>query len=191
MPGSYKLGFWYDTASFPDQAFDDHGLSLASPASDGVPAGHNGDYSLYGVIDQTLWRNAGGARTLNGILRIMGAPADRNLISFSVIGGMTLTAPFPGRDNDNAGIEIGIAQVRPQAALLNREEAFFTGSFVPVRGTETVIELTYQAQLTPWLQAQPDAQFVVNPGGGLVNPDDMSQPLHNDVVVGVRTNITF
>ncbi len=118
MPGSYKLGFWYDTASFPDQAFDDHGLSLASPASDGVPAGHKGDYSLYGVIDQTLWRNAGGVRTLNGILRIMGAPADRNLIGFSVIGGMTLAAPFPGRDNDNAGIEIGIAQVSPASRFI-------------------------------------------------------------------------
>ena len=40
LPGTYKLGFWYDTASFPDQAFDDQGNSLASPASNGVPTEH-------------------------------------------------------------------------------------------------------------------------------------------------------
>jgi porin len=110
---------------------------------------------------------------------------------FSVIGGMTLTAPLPGRTNDSAGIEIGIAQVSPQASLLDRAKAFYTGDFVPARRTETVIELTYQAQLTPWLQAQPDMQFVINPGGGLVNPDDVSQRLHNEIVVGMRTEVTF
>ena len=33
----YKLGFWYDTESFADQQFDNTGLSLANPASTGIP----------------------------------------------------------------------------------------------------------------------------------------------------------
>ena len=33
LPGVYKLGFWYDTASFPSQQFDNTGLSLANPNS--------------------------------------------------------------------------------------------------------------------------------------------------------------
>jgi porin len=76
-------------------------------------------------------------------------------------------------------------------ADLDLADALYSGGFVPVRGTETLIELTYQAQVTPWLQIQPDAQFIVNPGGGLMNPDDPTERLHNEVVVGVRTNIIF
>ena len=36
LPGTYKLGFWYDAAPFPDQQFANDGLSLADPASSGI-----------------------------------------------------------------------------------------------------------------------------------------------------------
>ena len=164
LPGTYKLGVWYDTAAFPDQALDTQGLSLADPDSTGEPLQHQGSVSLYGVVDQTIWQSAAGGRSLNLFARLMGAPADRNLISFSANGGLTLTDPLPGRSNDTAGIDLGVGQVSGQAAKLDRASA------APVRGTETLVELTYQAQLTPWLQLQPDAQLVLNPGGGIVNP---------------------
>ena len=38
LPGTYKLGAWYDTGAFPDQRFDTTGLSLADPASTGIAA---------------------------------------------------------------------------------------------------------------------------------------------------------
>jgi porin len=191
LPGTYKLGFWYDTGSFPDQAVDNQGLSLTHPESDGIPEMHKGNDSVYGVVDQTIWQPKGSARSLNVFARLMGAPADQNLISFSANGGLTLTDPFPGRPNDSAGIDLGIAKVSGRVADLDLADALYSGGFVPVRGTETLIELTYQAQVTPWLQIQPDAQFIVNPGGGLMNPDDPTERLHNEVVVGVRTNIIF
>jgi porin len=191
LAGTYKIGFWYDTASFPDQAYDNQGLSLANPASDGVPEQHKGNYSIYGVIDQTLWQPSGGARSLNGFARIMGAPDDRNLIDVFFNGGFTLTDPLAGRDNDTVGIDLGIGHVSGRAAMLDQATAFFSGSYTPMRGTETLIELTYQAQITPWLQVQPVAQFVLNPGGGLLNPDNGTERLQNEVVLGVRTNMTF
>jgi porin len=36
LPGTYKLGFWYDTAPFPSPQFDTTGTSLASPSSNGA-----------------------------------------------------------------------------------------------------------------------------------------------------------
>ena len=191
LPGTYKLGFWYDTGDFPDQAVDNQGLSLAAPESDGISEMHKGNLSAYGVVDQTIWKPKGSTRSLNVFARLMGAPADQNLISFGVNAGLTLTDPFPGRPNDSAGIDLGIAKVSGRVADLDRAEALYSGGFVPVRGTETLIELTYQAQVTPWLQIQPDAQFIVNPGGGVTNPDDPTTRLHNEVVVGVRMNISF
>ena len=32
----YRLGVWYDTENFADQRFDNTGLSLADPASNGI-----------------------------------------------------------------------------------------------------------------------------------------------------------
>jgi porin len=37
LPGIYKFGGWYDTASFPDLRYDSAGNLLASPASNGIP----------------------------------------------------------------------------------------------------------------------------------------------------------
>ena len=54
---------------------------------------------------------------------------------------------------------------------LDRDTGFYTGAFHPVRSGETFVEATYQYQLTPWCQIQPDFQYVFNPGGGIANPN--------------------
>src|SRR5579872_5486996 len=73
LPGTYKLGGWYDSGSFLDQRFDTNGVSLASPASNGVARRHRGNFSLYGVIDQTVWRQPDGPRSVSVFARAMGA----------------------------------------------------------------------------------------------------------------------
>jgi porin len=60
-----------------------------------------------------------------------------------------------------------------------------------VRTNETYLEATYQYQVTPWWQIQPDVQYVFNPGAGIVNPNNPTQKIKNEAVFGVRTNITF
>jgi porin len=186
LPGTYKIGFWADTAAFPDQEYGTDGVSLSNTASNGNPIPHHGNYSIYAVADQTLWQsNADSARSLNAFARIMGAPATQNLISFAVNTGITLTAPLQGRDNDTAGIDFGLGKVSNRTADLDRD------SGLPIQGTEELIELTYQAQATPWLALQPTLQYTVNPGGGIENPIDPTQRLHNEFVTGLRAVTTF
>ncbi len=186
LPGTYKIGFWYDTGAFPDQRFGTDGLSLASPNSNGNPEEHKDNYSLYGVADQTVWQSAADSwRTLNIFARVMGAPENQNLIDFSFNGGVTLTAPLPGRDNDQTGIDFGVGRVSGRAASLDRDVG------ITPRGTEELIELTYQTQITPWLTLQPDIQYVINPGAGLQNPADQASTLRNEFVAGGRANVTF
>jgi porin len=60
-----------------------------------------------------------------------------------------------------------------------------------VRHNETVVEATYQYQATPWLKIQPDFQFVFNPGAGIANPDDPTEKVKDEAVLGVRATIAF
>jgi len=186
LAGTYKIGGWYDTGFFPDQRFGTDRLPLANPNSNGEPLMHKGNYSLYAVADQTIWQStADSSRSVNVFGRIMGAPDDQNLIDFFVNGGMTVTAPLPGRDNDQAGIDFGLGKVSGRTADADRDAG------LPAQGTEELIELTYQAQVTPWLVMQPDAQYIVNPGAGIPDPNDPSHNLRNEFVAGMRAIVTF
>jgi porin len=192
LPGVYKLGFWYDTASFPSQQFDNTGLSLANPNSTGIPGEHWHNFSIYGVFDQMVWRpDPYESRAVGVFARIMGAPGDRNLINFSVNAGVTLKAPLPSREDDTFGVGFGFTTVSGGARALDQATNFFSGTLAPVRSSETFIEVTYQIQATPWWVVQPDFQYVFTPGGGIVNPADPSKSIANEAVLGVRSVITF
>jgi porin len=194
LPGTYKLGAWYDSGNFNDLQYDNMGVPLASPASNGVPVIHHGDFSIYGIIDQMIWRSTEDTnRNLNVFIRPMFTPLqDRNLVSASFGAGFTLHGPFPGRDTDTFGVETGVAWASSGASGYDRQLQFYQPTvYTPVRSAETFVEATYQVQVTPWWQIQPDVQYFVNPGAGIVNPNDPTQRIKNELVVGLRTNITF
>ena len=122
LPGTYKIGFWYDTGSFPDQRFATDGLSLANPASNGVAVMHQGNYSFYGIADQVIWQpDLSAPRALSAFIRVMGTPqSDRNLITFSANGGLALKAPFQGRDGDIVGLGFGYGLISGNTRGLRR-----------------------------------------------------------------------
>jgi porin len=188
----YKIGFWYDTERFSDLRFDNTGLSLANPLSSGVPQQHRGNYSFYAVADQLVWVDPQeGDRTISFFARAMGTPeANRNLIDFSLNAGLVFHEPFLHRDDDTFGIGMGFAQVSGQAAGLDQDTQFFTGAYTPRRTSETFLEVTYQYAVAPWLQLQPDFQYIFNPGGGVANASGTAR-VKDEAVLGVRTNILF
>jgi porin len=192
---TYKLGFWYDSENFADQENDTTGLSLANPKSTGNPELHRGDYAIYAVMDQMIWRDAkdeDGDRAINFFARAMGAPDEnRNLVDVSMNVGFTFHEPIYHRDDDTCGIAMGYARVGDHAAGLDRDTAFFANAFHPVRTSEAYLEATYQYQLTSWCQLQPDFQYVFNPGAGIANPNAPGQRVKNEAVVGLRMNILF
>lgn len=191
LPGTYKLGAWYDTASFPDQRFDTLGLSLANPLSNGIARNDQGNFSVYAIVDQMVWRERGGPRSVGVFVRGMAAPANRKLIDFGLNAGINVKAPFPGREHDTFGIGYDFAHVSGATSDLDRDIGFFTVTAYPVRSTEHVIEITYQYQVTPWWVLQPDFQYVINPGGGIPNPANKAQRIANEAIFGLRTTVTF
>jgi porin len=190
---TYRLGVWYDTERFADLRYDTTGRSLADPASSGVAQTHRGNYAIYAVADQMLWRAKGEPdQNINLFVRAMGTPdSDRNLICFSLNAGFTCHEPFAHRDDDTLGIGMGYAKVGSHASGLDQDTGSFTQAFYPVRSAETFVEATYQYAVTPWWQLQPDVQYVVKPGAGALNPNSPGQTIKNETVVGLRTNILF
>ncbi len=188
-----RLGAWYDTEGFDDELHDNQGRLLTDPLSDGAARRHRGDYAIYAVADQMVWRSEKDPnRTLNAFARVMGTPLDdRNLIDFSMNAGIVLHDPFTYRTDDSVGLGMGYTHVSGQVAAYDRDLALATHSFVPPQTGEAYVEATYQYEVTPWLQLQPDVQYVFNPGGGLANPSNPTQRIRNELVVGARTNILF
>lgn len=191
LPATYKLGMWFDSARYPDARYDRAGLSLANPLSSGQPRWDAGNLSLYAVADQTIWQAAEGPMALAVFVRPVLAPSDRNQIDLSVNGGVTLKAPLPGRDEDTLGLGFGVARVSSAVLGLAQDTGSFGGAWVPRRGAESFAELTYQAQVAPWWQVQPDVQYRWLPGGGTVNPSQPSKRLSNEFILGLRSTITF
>jgi len=189
----YRVGIWYDTEDFVDQRYDAAGLSLANPASNGIPRTHHGNYSAYAVMDQMVWRSqADPNRTISLFGRVMGTPdGDRNLIDFSMNAGFVFRDPFTYRTDDTFGLGMGYTHVGSHVAGYDADVFTYTGAFSPVQRSETFVEATYQYQVRPWWQIQPDIQYVFNPGAGVANPNQPLARIKNEAVLGMRTTILF
>src|SRR5262249_19824458 len=134
-----------------------------------------------------------GDQGLGIFLRASGSPADRNQIEFYADGGLSYKGLFPGRDDDILGLGVAYAQISGTAADLDRDARLFGNANRPVRDFETVIELTYRAQLAPWWMLQPALQYIFHPGGNIANPNTPSsaRAIPDAFIAGVRTTVAF
>jgi porin len=188
-----KLGAWYHTGEFPDQRRDSSGLSLANPASSGIPAAHGSNFGAYMVVDKMLWRRPDTAtQGLAAFFRLGYAPPDRNLFSLEIDAGLTFKGLFPSRELDVLGVGVVYGRIG-DARRLDQDEVLFTGIERPIRDYEGALEITYEARITPWWLLQPDLQLVFHPGGHIQAPPPapIGQPIPNALVIGLRTGITF
>ncbi|HEX3860887.1 MAG TPA: carbohydrate porin [Stellaceae bacterium] len=191
---TYKFGGWYNSERFADLRLDTNEMSLASPATSGVPRQHTGNFSFYAIIDQPLFGGSVGDHGWAMFGRIMGAPGDRNLVDTYADGGLTYKNGDPnwfGQTGDTVGMAVAYARIGGAARALAADTASFGTQPYPHRTSETVFELTYQIGLIPGWQVQPDLQYVLNPGGGIPNPQSPPGRIRNAVIGGLRTTLNF
>ena len=122
-----------------------------------------------------LWREVGkddpAQQGLVGFFRVAGAPADRNLASFGVDGGLVYKGLIPKRDWDTIGLAASYLEIsddlRHAQRDINATIVSFGGPppFSKIADYEAVIELSYKAQMTAWWTLQPSLQRVFHPGG--------------------------
>ena len=184
-PGNLKLGGYYHTDDFFDMypatfnAFDNliaaSGIPLP-PISPGPARTHEGNYGIYFLADQTLWRENGkddiARQGLVGFFRVAAAPKDRNLAQFGVDGGFVYKGLIPSRDWDTFGVAGSYLEISDDLRRAQRDinaalAANFglPPAFTKLADYEGVLEFSYKAQLTAWWTLQPSVQRVFHPGG--------------------------
>ncbi|WP_428486408.1 carbohydrate porin [Rhodopila sp.] len=191
LPATYKLGTWYSSAGFADQFYDTNGLPLASPGGGGIPRGHSGDFAIYGILDQMIWRRSGTKdQGIAAFLQVMGSPGGYNVSNLFIEGGINWKAPFAGHDKDIMAFGVSYLGISPAARQFADSVISLTGSGSRYSSNETVLEASYLNQATTWLSLQPDAQYIINPGASIPTAASHT-PLKNALVLGVRASILF
>ncbi len=163
LPGTFKLGGYYDTKDFADHR-------------SGVQ--HHGDGGIYFVADQQVYREAakdGSARGLAAFVRLGLVPRDRNLVDFEMETGLNYVGLLRARANDIAGVGFAYTHLSPR-------EQEVTVSSVSTHH-EAILEASYLAVISSWCSLQPDVQYIFNPGGVTRQRDAL--------VLGLRLNLSF
>lgn len=194
LDGKLKLGGWRHFGTFADERFDGNGVSLASPASTGVPASLARDFGVYAAFEQKLYRVHGDdERGIGVFVRASYSPPDRNLIDRYADGGLEFIGLSDARPHDKFGVAVAYAHVSPNARALDTDFRNMASPSWPIRSSETLLTAVYQYEVKAGLTLQPNLQFIKHPGGGATNPLSTlpGKPLKDAAVLGLRTVVKF
>ena len=161
LQGAYRVGLWYDPQP----------KANTDPA---IAKNYRDDIGFYLSLDQMLDKENADPEDSQGLgafFRYGYAHSERNAIANFWSIGAQYQGLIQGRNDDVLGIGYS------QAIFSDRAKATYT------ENQETVVELYYNALLSPWLSITPNIQFIGNPGGSRTPKDA--------VVLGVRAQTTF
>ncbi|WP_019936278.1 carbohydrate porin [Bordetella sp. FB-8] len=180
LPGSYKVGVWYNTSSGKDLYYD---INNNSRAQTGLAAlNHGGQYGAYINFQQQITGEPGG-RGASLFLNISQADRATAQTDRQIAMGVQYKGPF-GRPNDSIGFGIGATHNNGRYADYVNQLNALTGSHtVAGDGNEYATEVYYSWSPIPSVFMRLNLQYVVHPGGTSLN--------HNAFVVGLKTGITF
>ena len=159
LQGAYRVGVWYDPNP---KANSDESKT------------YRDDTGLYVSCDQMLAKENNDPDDTQGIgafFRYGYAPSLKNDMTNFFSAGFQYQGLFCGRDDDVLGL--GFAH----GSFSDSADSTYTNDY------ESVAELYYSAQVTPWLNVSPSIQYVSNPGG--------TEPVDDAVVLGLRARIAF
>jgi len=186
LASQLKIGGWSHLGQFNDQRYDYNGVLLASPASNGIPAQHRGDFGIYGIIDQQLYRPKGGDASsgISVYSRVSLSPSDRNLFDAYIDGGIVFNGLVPNRPDDKFGAALIYARFSDSLRAFDQDQINYGTLTTPPRDYEANFEFTYVALVVPGWTVQPVFTYIAHPSGtGIRYPDAK--------VAGVRSIIKF
>ncbi len=142
-PGSYSLGSIVTTASVRN--FDDGKMD-------------KGAHGIYALVDQALVVDADHETRLAAFFRgAFNFEQEQTVIRGALAAGLVAYGPLPGRERDV--FAVGYSYTRFGRDYRSSVRA----SGEHATRQESLLELSYRAQLTGWLTLQPDLQLIFDP----------------------------
>jgi porin len=195
LDGKFKIGGWRHFGAFTDERLTTSGLTLASPAFGSAPASLSGDFGVYSVFEQKLYRvGQDDDRGIGIFARASYSPPDRNIIDLYADAGIEFVGLSDQRTKDKFGIAGAYARVSPWAQALDFDFQQLNGTAWPARSYEGLVTAVYQYEVRAGWTLQPNFQYITHPGGGATNPLGVNQPgkiLKDAAVFGLRTVLKF
>ena len=174
LNGQYKVGWYYDTSDY------------AKIGGTGKSSSRTGAYLL---VDQAIWRDE---QDPASVLRLFGQAATSNAATspmrrwYSL--GLVKQKPFASRPQDSISFGYGRAVINPRTRGVQEAAAAYPDDTAVITGLdsgEQVLELTYGAQVTPWLLLRPDVQYYIEPGAFF------GKQRGNALAAGLQVKMTF
>jgi porin len=183
LPGSYKIGAWYDTSVVNDVVSDINGNPYALTGL--PPRRQQGRAGGYLSIVQQLTPLAAWEmrRGLSVFLNAVVASDRSSTTDNQVAAGLVYTGPFRSRPEDDVGFAVGMSRVNSRIAATQALANRLGFGPVAVQGAEFPFELHYTFRPTSGFLFRPSIKYVINPGGTGANP--------NALVLGFTTSINF
>jgi len=114
--------------------------------------------AVYGIVDWPLLEGEEAHPGLRAFVRLFGTPRSGAIATdWYVSGGLTLTRPLLRRSRDALGLGFTVQRFGDEYRALQAAD----GEDVSPR--ESIVELTYRAQVLGWLAVQPDLQVIFDP----------------------------
>lgn len=167
LPGSYKVGAWYNTSDTADLLLDQNRAPLGSTSVGALQ--RDGAYGAYINFQQQVTGVAGGKGTT---VFLNASQADK--FTAATDSQIALGAQFKGyfnRANDVIGVAVGATHGNARRAAVRNG------------GYEVASEVYYAWTPIPSITIRPNVQFIKHPGGTAQNSDV--------VVFGLKSSIAF
>lgn len=164
LPGTYKVGGWYDTSNADDISRDPNG---AYPWASGLAAARVGHHAGVhaNVQQQLIAPREDGAHGLSVVANLALADRATNKLRGKAAVILSYSGPLPGRPQDDVTFGVGQVFVNSRVtASQAAQNAVELRSGSPQRA-ETAAELNYGYKVSPALTLRPGVQFVRHPGG--------------------------
>ena len=183
LPGSYRIGVWYDSSNQPD-VFEaaNNGPRVLNP---GAPARmRSSESGGYVMLQQQVTTVRGDvSRGLSLFANFVQADRNTATIDQLITLGLFYSGPFDVRPQDDLGFAVGRTHVNSRVADGQELQNAIGVGPVLVQGSEYPVEFYYSINATKWMTLRPNIQYIYHPGGTSQNEDV--------VVLGLKASVKF
>jgi len=165
LPGTYKIGIWYNTSQTPDVFVNTQGQPLA--VAGGQPLMRNGAYGAYLSFVQQLTSPFASEpeRGLSAFFNATVADRRTSALNSQIAIGIKYAGIFDSRPHDDIAFAFGRTHVNSRIANGQELQNSLGQGPVAVQNAEYASELYYNFQAASWLNLRPNIQYIHNPGG--------------------------